>query len=60
MSVSDMSHLCWKSRLRDTRVLRGGKFFFLLLSSNFGDVKIAAGESHKPMKQMIMHEPLTQ
>lgn len=57
MSVSDVSHLCWGSRLRDTKVLRGGRFFF---SSNFGDVKIAAGESHKPMKQMIMHEPLTQ
>ena len=43
----------------DTRGVPGGGSFFFF-SSNFGDVKIAAGESHRSMKRIIMHEPLTQ
>lgn len=54
-----MCRICfWASRLRHTRGARRRQFFFF--SSNFGDVKIAAGESHRSMKRIIMHEPLTQ
>lgn len=57
VSVSDVSHLFVGSRLRDTRDTKRRQVFFFL---NFGDVGITVEESHKSMKWIIMHEPLTQ
>lgn len=58
-SVTDASHLFWGMKQRDASAPTGGPFFFFLVS-NFGEAQIAAGDSHRSMKRIIMHEPLTQ
>lgn len=58
MCVSDVSHLFLGVEAETHEGCQEEAVFFF--SSNFGDVKIAAGESHRSMKRIIMHEPLTQ